>query len=132
MSDIQNDAKVLLTSVSRTATTNSTEQDNKYGRAVILVVRVTTPAGDTLTLQPVVQTKEMDTDNWVDISGPATINGESAAATYVYYFGVGATNSDSVSAITDLQLLQLPRIWRLSMVHSSAEAVTYSVTAYTV
>lgn len=130
MSAKVNEGKVILSSAARTATATSDEQDNRYARGVMLVVDVTTVAGGALALRPDIQVKAMGTDSWKAINSAATIDATGAVAQYVYVLYPGVTDSDTT--LKDIQAIPLPRVWRLSMNHSTSQSITYSVTAYSI
>ena len=131
MASAQNDASVVLVSAARTATTNSTEQENHYGRGVMVVVDVTTVAGGALTLTPVIQTRTLDSVAWKPIWTASTgIDATGAVAQYIYVMYPGAIDSDST--LKDMSGLPLPRNWRLSVTHTTGQSITYSATAYVI
>jgi len=126
-----NTEDLILASASRTATTNSVEQRNMFGKGVVVVVDVTTVAGGTLTITPVIQVKALDSGAWKAYWTPsAGIDATGAAAQFVYVLYPGAIDSDTTAK--DMSGLPLPRTWRLSVTHTTSQAIVYSASAYVV
>jgi hypothetical protein len=121
-----NEEHEVLASAARTATLQSSDQDNEYGRCHILFLNVSAvTATPSITLY--LQIKDSISSNY------ATVWTASAAVTatgqYTYLFGLGG--SGSVGSFTEAVNLRLPRVWRLGVTHGDTDSITYSVSAAT-
>lgn len=113
----------VLSSASRSATTNSTAQTNYNGRGVSLIINVTVaPAIETLTLA--IQVQDSISGTWISIQTGAAMTG-TGTTRLVVYPGIGSVANLAFSDI-------LARTWRVAITHSASGSWTYSVSAVTI
>ena len=113
----------LLASAARTATTNSTDQDNIDASGVIVFLDVTSAGGGGETLALSVQAKDPVSANYVTLLAFGT---QTATGTYAYTVYPAAAETTAVSS-HEVQALPIPRTWRVKVTHSASASWTYSV-----
>ncbi len=112
----------LLVSAARTATTDSTDQNNGYARGVLVHLNVTAASG-TGGLTVRVQAKDPVSGAYVSLNAaPAVVTAVGTFA-YLLYPGAGA------GGLTQATSGGLPRTWRVQVTHGDASSYTYSVGA---
>lgn len=107
----------LAASGSHASTFSIADQTNLAYRGLHLVVNVTAVAG-TPSISPHIQGKDPVSLNYYDVLVGAAF---STTGTYLYSLGPG------VNRITNGVADYLPVTWRISMVHGTADSVTYSL-----
>ena len=112
----------LLASAARTAETNSSDQTNYSGAALIVVVDVTVdPAAAAIT--PELQIKDSISGNYFTAWTAGTALSATGTAAYLFQPG-GAAGS-----YTEAVNLRLGRTWRFQMNVADSDSMTYSVSA---
>lgn len=116
----RNERRTLLASAARTTDTTTAEQDNTEHRGVVVFLDVTSIT-DTPTITATIQGYDAVSDTWYDILAGS---GVSAVGTQrlVVYPGVAETANESASDV-------LPETWRVEVVHTDADSITYSLGA---
>jgi hypothetical protein len=129
----ENAANTLLTQAARTATVQSSDQDNPNGQAVTIVLDVTASPNNAETLTVSVQGKDPASGKYQTIGSFTALAGTTVGATattQTYFYTL-----DPVSAVAALanqrQVVQgrLPRVWRVQVAHSASGSWTYTVGA---
>lgn len=116
----------LLSSAARTATTNSSDQDNRFYWGLILFLDVTTRASST-TLTPGLQVKEPIGSNYITIwTATSAINSSDTTVAYLFY---PSPNADAKALYTEAVDLIIGKTWRIVMTHGDTNSITYSVSA---
>ena len=124
--EYSNSEITLLASAARTATTATAAQTNTTGRGLILYVDITARAAST-TLTPSLQTKDPVGGEWITIwTAAAALNSSNTTVAYSFY---PSPSADAANLYTEAVDLLLPRTWRINVVHSDANGVTYSLAA---
>lgn len=121
-----NEEHTILASAARTATLQSDDQDNEYGRAHILFLNVSAVTA-TPSITPYLQIKDSISGNYATVWTAAAA--VTATGQYTYLFALGG--SGSVGSYTEGVNLRLGRIWRLGVTHGDTDSITYSVSAVT-
>ena len=111
---------VVFSSAARTATENSADLDNPYGRGAVLVIDVTSVTSTPSVVFTVKGKSALGTDYYT-ILASAAITGTGQTVLRIY---PGLTASANAVA-SDV----LPRTWRVEAVHADADSITYSVSA---
>ena len=112
----------VLASAARTAQTDSPDQVNYNGQALILFVNVTVDDA-TADITPVIQAKDSVSSAYHTIwTAAAAI---SAVGTFMYLFVPGGAAGSYTEAVN----LRIPRTWRLRVTVGDADSCTYSVGA---
>ena len=107
----------LLSSASRTATILTDGQHNLRARGVIVSVNVSSAGTGSITAT--IQRYEPSTGTWVDMLASVAISTAVRTELTIY---PGFTPAANVTATA-----VLPRLWRVSITHGNANAMTYSV-----
>lgn len=117
-------SQVILTSLARSATTDSeiVENDQSPG-GVDIIINFTVQSG-VETITPQIQVPDAD-GNWIDFTNYGVIN---AIGTYQRMLSQGISNGLTGATQADVKLSCVPRKFRVRMTHSGAGAHTYSVT----
>lgn len=107
-----------LASAARTATTNSPDLANNFGKTILVIVNVTAITGEpSITIK--VQGKDPASGAFYDLLSSASIT---AIGTYVLQVGAGLPETANQSANKPL-----PKTFRISVTHANADSITYSV-----
>lgn len=113
--------RILLASAARTATTNSAEMNGARCRALIMTVEVTAYGGAG-SITPKLQ--------GITPAGTAydLISGTAIAATGVFVYQVSPDGLTAGAGVTKVAQVEVPTLYRASMVAADATTHTYSVT----
>jgi hypothetical protein len=114
-----NRAVTLLASAARTASTQSSDQDNLRHRGVVVSVKVTASSA-TPSVVFTVEGKDANGE-YYSLLASAAVTGAGTTQLTVY---PGATATANVSASAPL-----PRTWRVKAVAGDADSLTYTVSA---
>ena len=110
----------VFASVARTATENSADLDNPYGRGAVLVIDVTAATATPSVVFTVKGKSALGSDYYTILASAAiTATGQTVLRIYP-----GLTAAANVTA-SDV----LPATWRVEAVHGDADSITYSVSA---
>ncbi len=110
----------LLKSLARTADVDSADQENPDCRGLHLVLDVTA-IDATPSIVATIQGKDPISGEYYDLLASAAIATVSTNVLKLYPGITAAANA----AVSDI----LPREWRVSVAHSDADSITYSVAA---
>lgn len=118
----------LLASAARTATTNSADQnnvdENTNVRGVLVTLDVTAAtATPTITLK--IQAKDPASGKYEDLLSASAGVTATGTHSYLVYPGAGTASGD----VTQVAGFPLPATWRVSVVHSDSDSITYTVGA---
>lgn len=119
-----NTEATLLASAVRSTTANSPDQTNNNGRGVTLYVNVTAYTLGSLT--PRIQFKDPVSGTYGDVWIADTAISTADLYIYEIYPGVGG---DVEARMREFNSMVLPRTWRVQVVPSSGDNITYSVAA---
>lgn len=126
MSDFQrrNAEVTVFPSAARTASENSPDEINEYGRGVRLHLDITDVAGTLPTLNVKVQAKDPISNVYFDIGGAGFPEKTATGSDdLVIYPGVAETANEAVSDV-------LPRTWRaVATIGGSSVSFTFSLAA---
>ncbi|MCL4296178.1 MAG: hypothetical protein KJ077_10640 [Anaerolineae bacterium] len=118
----------VLSSAARTQTTASQDytnlQENLNVRGAYFLVNVSGVSG-TVTATLAVQAKDMVSGNYRSIFTATSGLDATGSATYLIYPGAGNAADD----VTQTRSYPLPPAWRVRMIHSTANPITYTVSA---
>lgn len=114
----------LLASAARTATVQSSDQVNYNHRGVIITIDVTS-VSDTPTITMTVEIKDSIGNTYNII---LTAVGITATGRFVFVI-YPSTLTAAAGGITQVVQNPLPRTWRINMVHTDSDSITYSVDA---
>lgn len=118
----------LLASAARTATSASATQTNRGHRGVIVWLNVTSAlAAGTALVQ--IEGQDPVSGNWVILNQTPQGAGAGFTGTLGLELSPGASGGTNSSAGYMIQRISgtLPRAWRVNVVHSGANSITYSV-----
>ena len=122
---VKNNTEVtVLTSASRTETTDSDDQTNTNARGAVIYMNVSGVELATDNIGFDVQMKDPVSGSYVTLIEGGTIHA-AAMQTYVVYPGI----ADTQASQTLVQATPLPRTWRVRAVHVGAGEFKYSIGA---
>lgn len=115
-----NQEVAVFTSAARTASVNSADQNNLYGRGAVIIINVTAK-GSAPSVVFTVKGKSSLDGGYYTILASAAITNTGTTVLRVY---PGLTAGANVTA-SDV----LPRVWRVEAVAGNGDSLTYSVSA---
>jgi hypothetical protein len=128
-----NTGGTLLTSAARTATTQSPDQDNSNGQAVVLYLDITASPNNAETLTVSIQGKDPVSGKYGQIVAftalaGTTVGANPTTATYLYTLDPEIATA-ALANQREVKQGRLPRGWRAQVAHSAGGSWTYSLGA---